>query len=147
MKFQITARQFSKASIEHSLSLILNQPISIIRYTILKNGCYSVVYWLASNIKGSRIVSRNQVAKSALLRTVDAAKNVQFRFDRSTTTGWLATVNGCTCPAMVGDYALSIDGYAVCKHSIAYAKAFMGCSGLKAYMSLRTGEELVRKSA
>ena len=111
---------------------------NVLKIQKMKNGAFLIVFWdLASKKKLARFVSKNDLLRVKFERTIERARQVVFDPKGQTTTGYTATLSSCNCPAFQDvEQVLFVGGQKVCKHTLSYAKKFLGCQKLSDFMRL-----------
>lgn len=153
-KHDVSTNLFSRDDICKAVADALEvESVGYISSKKLKNGAYQLSYWIWNPevkkwVKGSRFVSIKAILAAKLARTRKASESVKFiSVDEHTlnyVTQNLHKTNGrfCTCPAYNGNsgYELYVDGFKVCKHTLAFHQQILGTRSITEMIQWVSGQ-------
>lgn len=134
---------FSNTVITATLKRVIGTECGLISSQTLKNKATQVSYWVWNTaaskwVRCSTFLSKKELLKTAAILTVERSKEVQINDRGITESGYTANPISCNCPNYGNQhFGLRVNGYAVCKHTLAYAKKYMGVQSFREYVQLR----------
>jgi len=110
--------------------------VAVKSWQFMKNGCLLVCYQILANGRNcATFLSVTVALRAKMKRIVERSKKVTFTHQGLTSNGYRVGLRGCSCPAYRDTkQAMKVSGTTVCKHTIAYAKKYLGCQSLSEFV-------------
>jgi len=132
----LTTSSYSLQDLSLAISDKIGFLVAVKSWQFMKNGCLFVCYRVLANGRNcATFLSVTVALRAKMKRMVERSKKVTFTHQGLTSNGYRVGLRGCSCPAYRDTKtAMKVSGTTVCKHTIAYAKRFLGCQSLSEFI-------------
>jgi len=132
----LTTSSYSLQDLSLAIADKIGFLVTVKSWQFMKNGCLLVCYRVLSSGRNcATFLSVTVALRAKMKRIVERSKKVTFTPQRLTSSGYRVGLRGCSCPAYRDvKTAMKVSGTTVCKHTIAYAKKYLGCQSLSDFI-------------